>query len=151
MEESRIPLEWVPSLPRRYATTVIDAFLVLFVIIALSSLLPGGDRSSTAMRLALAAAFLLVYEPLATGRFTTLGQRVTGVRVRSFSTGERIGILRAYVRLFVKAFLGFISFLALPFSNGRRALHDQAADSIVILASHEDDFRQWAERSGLRP
>lgn len=143
MEEPQVPLEWVPSLSRRYATTVIDGILTLVVFLLLGSILPGADPASTSARLALAAAFMFVYEPLATGHFTTLGQRLTGVRVRRYSSGEPIGLLRAFLRLVVKGLLGFISFLVLPFFDGRRAIHDLAADSIVILAGCEEEFRQW--------
>jgi len=79
------------------------------------------------------------------GDFVTLGQWVAGVRVRRFDTGAKIGVPKAYVRILVKAFLGFISFFSLPFALGRRALHDMATGSIVITAAAEPSFVQWTK------
>lgn len=93
---------------------------------------------------ALAIAAILIYEPLCTGRFVTVGQWVTAVRVRRFDSGERIGVKRAFARIVTKAVLGIVSFLVLPFTPGRRAIHDMATGSIVIMADAGVDFSRWA-------
>jgi uncharacterized RDD family membrane protein YckC len=73
-----------------------------------------------------------VYEPFCTSFSCTLGQKLTGIRVRMLSSYERISLPRAYLRIVVKLFLGLISFFSLPFSKNRRAIHDFAVGSIVI-------------------
>src|SRR5262245_60275104 len=126
MNEPTIPLEWLPTLTRRYAATAVDGVLMAVAIVAPTSFWGADEASARAARAALALAALFVYEPLCTGRFVTLGQWVAGVRVRRFDSGERIGVARAFARIWVKAVLGVVSFLVIPFLPGRRALHDLA-------------------------
>ena len=144
MSKPGIPLEWVPTLARRYATTVIDGFLVFAAVAVSTALLPADDTVARPARVAIAVAAVLLYEPLCTGRFATLGQWVMAVRVRRFDNGERLGVARAFARIVAKVILGIISFLVLPFTRGRRALHDMASGSIVIMADAEMEFSRWA-------
>ena len=139
-----IPLEWIPRLPRRYAATVVDTLLVIVLLVVPSSVAPADDAIAQFSRFGVALVGLFVYDPVCTGRFVTLGQWVARVRVRRFDNGEKIGVARAYGRILVKVLLGFISFLALPFNPGRRAIHDLASGSIVIMAPAERDFELWA-------
>ena len=144
MNHDPIPLDWIPTIPRRYAATMIDALLMLTVFIVPIVILP---ESAVSRIFAVVAAFVMffLYEPICTGRYVTLGQWMTGVRVRDFKTGQHIGIPRAWGRIILKAFLGFISFLIIPFTAGRRALHDTATGSIVILAKAESEFANWTQ------
>src|SRR5262245_64132403 len=97
MTENGIPLAWLPTLPRRYAATAVDGALMLVALVAPTALWGADDAAARALRAVLALGAFLVYEPLCTGRFVTLGQWVTGVRVRRFDSGERIGVSRAFV------------------------------------------------------
>jgi len=142
MDPRLIPLDWLPTIPRRYSTTAIDGLLILAVFIIPTALFPANE-GSRALRIVIALLALFVYEPLGTGRWLTLGQWVTGVRVRRMEDGSRIGVLRAWGRIVVKVFLGILSFLTLPLVPGRRAIHDLASGSIVILARSEGDFVRW--------
>jgi uncharacterized RDD family membrane protein YckC len=144
MSNEVVPLEWLPSLPRRYLATVLDGVLILFFILAPTSVWSSDDENSRLVRLVIAALAMFAYEPICTGRFATFGQLIMKVRVRKFANGEKIGIPRAYVRIVVKVFLGLISFLSLPVTAGRRALHDLGAGSIVVTTDSEGEFRQWA-------
>lgn len=144
MSTRSIPLDWLPTIPRRYATTVIDGLLILAVFVVPTTVLPDIEFSRV-LRIIGAGAMLFLYDPIGTGRYVTLGQWITGVRVRDFKTGQPIGIPRAWGRIIVKALLGIISFLMIPFSGGRRAVHDIATGSIVVLAKSENDFARWAQ------
>jgi uncharacterized RDD family membrane protein YckC len=144
MNDNRVPLDWLPTLPRRYAATAVDGALMLAALVAPTALWGADDAAARITRAALAVGAFLVYEPLCTGRFVTLGQWVAGVRVRRFRSGERIGVPRAFVRLWAKFLLGFISFLIIPFIPGRRAIHDLASGSIVITADAGMEFTRWA-------
>ena len=55
------------------------------------------------------------------------------IRVRDYRTLERISIAAAFVRLFVKILLGFISLLTVPVDSAKRAIHDIAVGSIVLI------------------
>jgi uncharacterized RDD family membrane protein YckC len=143
MRLESVPLEWLPSLPRRYLATVLDGVFILFLILAPTSIWATDDESSRLARIVIAVLAIFVYEPVCTGRFVTIGQYSMKVRVRKVVDGEKIGILRAYVRIIMKGFLGIISFLSLPLTAGRRALHDLGAGSIVVSADAEAEFRRW--------
>jgi len=144
MTANEIPLAWLPTLPRRYAATAVDGVLMLVALVAPTALWGADDAGARGLRAALAVGAFLVYEPLCTGRFVTLGQWVAGVRVRSIDSGERIGVPRAFLRIWVKILLGLFSFLVMPFIPGRRALHDLATGSIVIMADAGMEFSRWA-------
>ena len=75
----------------------------------------------------------VLYEPLFISLGSTLGQSLMEIRVRSFSNPEkRINIFQAFLRFFVKIFLGWASFITVTFNVNRRAIHDLASGSIMI-------------------
>ncbi len=123
-----------PTLTRRYIATAIDAVFVLSVIILISYLFENAGETGVKIRVGLILCLFIVYEPLCTSRFCTLGQKIMGVRVRRYPSLERIPLFMAYARIIVKAVFGIFSFFTLPFSQKRRAIHDMAARSIVVFA-----------------
>jgi uncharacterized RDD family membrane protein YckC len=127
-------IENSPSLLRRYLSTFIDGIFIIAAFVIVSYVLPGDDTISTPVRVGLVLCLFLAYEPVCTSKFCTLGQKLLGIRVRSKQTLEKISLPAAYIRIVVKIILGFISFLTIPISKERRALHDFAAGSVVIDA-----------------
>ncbi len=123
-----------PVIARRYLSTLIDGLLVLSAFMFAAYLIPEQNESSRMLRILLAGTMLFIYEPLLTSRFCTAGQLLTGVRIRRAGSLERISILSAYIRLLIKIPLGLISFFTIPFTKGKRAIHDFAAGSIVIYS-----------------
>jgi len=121
-----------PTILRRYLSTFIDALLITLVLLVVSSIFESNTGASNNIRVAILAFMFLAYEPLCTSLVCTLGQKITGVRVRTISTHQKISIPAAYIRLFLKIFLGFISFITILFSKEKRAIHDFAANSVVI-------------------
>lgn len=122
-----------PTLFRRYMSALCDGLLVFALIIAVG-MLPGSGAAVGRTKF-LAFVFLaLWYEPIFTSRACTLGQWITGVRVRrNDDMEERISIGRALLRIMVKGALGWLSFFTMPFSPRYRAIHDMVAGSVVIL------------------
>lgn len=124
---------YIPSLVRRYGATLIDGFFIMFLMIVAGVGFQAVSDASAAPRVVVFVLILFVYEPLLTSRLCTIGQRLTGLRVRRYDNrDERIGILAAYVRFVVKILLGAISFLTLSFTKEKRAIHDLAAGSIML-------------------
>jgi uncharacterized RDD family membrane protein YckC len=123
-----------PSIARRYIATLIDGIFIIFIIVLAAYLFEGDDRISQITRISSVVFALLVYEPLMTSRYHTIGQGFLGVRVRKRKDLTRISILSAYVRFLSKIILGIISFLTIPFTNERRGIHDFAAGSVVVDA-----------------
>ena len=74
-----------------------------------------------------------VYEPVSMTLGCTLGNYLMKIRVRKFeNAGKKINLVQAYIRLIVKFFLGWLSFITIGFNKEKRAIHDLAAGTIVI-------------------
>jgi uncharacterized RDD family membrane protein YckC len=121
-----------PSIIRRYFSTFIDGLFAIGIFIIASYILDTEKSAATKIRISIILFVFFVYEPIFTSYFCTLGQRITGIRIRRFSTGNRISLIRAYLRIIVKIFLGVISFFSIPFTKNKRAIHDFAAGTLVI-------------------
>lgn len=121
-----------PLLVTRYKALLIDALLIFFVMIVVMVVLGDSEYRSPVM-IALGVVFFLLYEPLLTTYSATIGQRMMNIRLRSYDDQEqRIQLWQAYVRVVVKAMLGWVSFLSILLNDERRAIHDMAGRSIMI-------------------
>jgi len=115
-------------------STFIDVIFILSVFITVSFMATGDSTLASITRISVLFFMVFVYEPIFTSRFCTLGQKITGIRVRNIDTYNHISIPAAYLRYVVKMVLGLYSFVSIPSSKQRRALHDFATDTIVIIA-----------------
>ena len=121
-----------PTILRRYLSSFIDGcFIVVSVILV--PYVVGDEENTLSVRIIFATIFLFVYEPFLTSKLCTLGQKITGIRIRKFSNYQRISFPVALLRVTIKSLLGFISLFSIIFSKDKRAIHDYASDSIVIL------------------
>lgn len=121
-----------PNLLRRYLATLLDMFALWCIVYGVSRFAiftEGGAVGYWTLGLS-----LLLYEPLLTAYACTAGQALMRIRVRTTDGLRRIGPAQAFFRMFVKYLLGMISFLTVPARKDRRAIHDLAADSIVVDA-----------------
>jgi len=125
-----------PTILRRYFSSVIDgAILVVAYLMVAFALNSYGYVSAASASILLIVLFL--YEPILVSRSCTLGQKITGIRVRSFvNRNDRIRFGIALVRSVVKFLLGIVSFFTISLSKNRRAIHDYLGNSIVV---HEAD------------
>lgn len=121
-----------PSLAKRYKALFIDSILVFFILIVIMILVQDSEFR-TPLMVSAAGLILLTYEPLLTSYSRTVGQRLMKIRVgRLDNPMQRINLLRAYLRWFIKGLLGWISFVTIHFNRNRRAIHDLVSDSVVI-------------------
>lgn len=125
-------IENSPSILKRYMATLIDGVFVITTFIIVSYILSGDNAISIPVRIGLLLCLFFAYEPVCTSKVCTLGQKIMGIRVRSKQTLGKISLSSAYIRIVVKILLGFISFLTIPLSKERRAIHDFAAGSVVV-------------------
>jgi uncharacterized RDD family membrane protein YckC len=121
-----------PNILRRYFSTFIDGLFILGMLVLWSYILDSENSTATNIRIGIILFMFFVYEPIFTSYFCTLGQKITGIRIRKMSTGNRISLIQAYLRAIVKIFLGIISFFTIPFTKNKRAIHDFAAGSLVV-------------------
>ncbi len=122
----------LPTIARRYLSTFIDGILVLAIFIIISFIFQQDSANMRVIRIALILGIFFIYEPLCTSKFCTLGQKLTGIRIRQISNLQKISLFSAYGRILVKLTLGLISFFTIPFTKWKRGFHDFAASSIVI-------------------
>ena len=121
-----------PSILRRYFSTLIDGLFIVGMLILWSYILDNDNSAVQKIRIGIILFMFFVYEPIFTTYFCTLGQKITGIRIRKFSTRSRISLIQAYLRIIVKIFLGIFSFFTIPFTKNKRAIHDFAVGSLVI-------------------
>jgi len=125
-----------PSIIRRYFSTFIDGIFAIGIFVLFSYILDTENTAATKIRVGIILFLFFVYEPIFTAYFCTLGQKITGIRIRKYSTGNRISLISAYLRIIVKIFLGIISFFTIPFTKNKRAIHDFAAGTLVTYENH---------------
>ena len=122
-----------PPLGRRYLAAVIDAVVVLMGMLLIGEILGDIRPEWTPVRPILFVVLWWGYEPGCTAFGATLGQRLLKFRVRrATDPTRRISLPAAWVRYVVKLTLGIVSFLAMLFTQRRRAIHDIASGSLVL-------------------
>jgi uncharacterized RDD family membrane protein YckC len=113
---------------------VVDGIVIILIVVLIGQL-PFLSRDTHGFGEILLLLVFLNYEPVLTRFLCTAGQAVMRFRVREIDSGNPPPIWRLYVRVIVKATLGLISFLTLPARADRRAIHDLAANTLVVEAS----------------
>lgn len=121
-----------PSLGTRIQALFIDGVLIIVLMFVFSAFLP--DEAPAWVRIALFLGLWLVYEPVCTAFGCTLGSYMKNIRVRQNDDETRkIGLLQAYIRYAVKTCLGWFSFFTIHSNPRRRAIHDLAAGSVMVI------------------
>jgi len=122
-----------PLLTERVQSTFIDTIFIITLMFAFSAILDKVDNPPDWLRVAMFFSIWLMYEPVSTTLGCTLGNYVKGIRVRCFSdTARRINIFQALLRYVCKVLLGWISFLTINSTPGRRTIHDLVSGSVMI-------------------
>jgi uncharacterized RDD family membrane protein YckC len=113
---------------RRIVATLIDIGVVALLILALLELLA---EAPIQIKASSSAVLALLYEPYLTSSACTVGQLLTGTRVRHFQTRERIGFRAAFLR-FAAKYVGTFAQARHARRDDLRANHDLLAETIVI-------------------
>ena len=124
-----------PSLLKRIQALFIDFALILIIFLSSSLVIGMIGGTATGVKVGIFVFCVCIYEPMLIA-FTggTLGHRVLGIQVKNYENPDRnISIFSAIVRVIVKGFLGWISFLTISFNSEKRSIHDMLSGSIVIL------------------
>jgi len=123
-----------PTISRRLCSSLLDYLFLAFLAGTAAYFLVGieNEQRFGTWGAGLFLVLLFVYEPVFSCHICTLGQKVTGIRVRRYMHPGRLGLGSGYIRLGVKLVSWPLSLLTIPMTMGGRALHDFAAGSIVI-------------------
>lgn len=123
-----------PSLSDRIQSTMIDGLFLIGLSFIIARILDGYDQVPDYLRIGLFILLFLLYEPLLVAIGCTLGQLVKGIRVRQNQEPTRkINFLQSLFRYLIKIFLGFVSFFTIHSNPKRRAIHDLASESVMIV------------------
>lgn len=134
-----------PSLVRKHLGAIIDGVTAFGTAILSVKFCNWTGLETEWPKYILFYGIIICYEPVLTSKKYTLAQYLLKYRVRRFGFNRtwgkhiiegKIGLMFAFWRFFVKWFLGFISLLTVPASKGHRAIHDKAANSIVLDISY---------------
>jgi uncharacterized RDD family membrane protein YckC len=133
-----------PNLFRRSVATLIDLVIVIVVVALILQSSALADLQW--LKIALAIAIPLLYEPVLSAYACTVGQALMWTRVRDTETLQRIPLRRAYVRFAMKYLAtvvgagGASSAPGIPTAvsafpgGGHRSLHDLQAGTVVVHA-----------------
>jgi len=120
-----------PYLLTRYKASLIDGFLLalLGVILFLTQ-----NRDNWQLAGIIYFIIVILYEPILLSFFSaTVGHTMMGLKVISLKNKNRkLNIFQGLIRIIVKLFLGWISFITINFNTGHRAIHDYLSSSIVL-------------------
>src|SRR6185503_3147935 len=101
----------LPTLTDRVKSTLVDAVLIFLLMGLVSEVFNFFPNVPDWVRITV-MIMMILYDPICTSTTCTVGQKLAGVRVRNFEKlhfedrEERIGFLRATLRIVVKAVLG---------------------------------------------
>lgn len=122
-----------PSLVQRIQSTFIDLLVIIVLMFGFTSILDRFNDVPNWIPVAIFSGIWFVYEPFCTAFGCTLGNYIKGIRVRRQNDfSRRIPFHAALLRYVVKTLLGWISFLTINTNTQRRAIHDFAAESVMI-------------------
>lgn len=123
----------LPTIKTRYISILIDLIVILMLSLGISSLIEKIGETPDYIRGTLFIVVIILYEPILVSIGATIGQLLMNIRVRAFNNPERkLNFFFVLVRIIVKIFLGWISFITITFNTNRRAIHDFASNSIMI-------------------
>jgi uncharacterized RDD family membrane protein YckC len=125
-----------PPLVKRFQSLIVDQVFIILCMVIFSQLLANTDEESTGpLRGFLLFGLFFLYEPCCMAFGCTMGNYISGIRVRRFRNQEkRINIFQSYLRFIVKLLLGIISFFTVTSNKYKRAIHDMSAGTIMIYA-----------------
>jgi len=150
-EAATADAELYPPLPQRYLATVIDLALVYFVVTGLWLAIQGTGFIPSWIHVLGFIVILLLYEPIGTSNFCTLGQRITGIRIRSSDGAYQIDLTSAIFRSISKLVLAIPSLFVVFTNRRRRALHDLIVGStaFTVQAANRIEAEREAELKRL--
>lgn len=122
-------------LPDRVKAAVIDSILLIAAMYGVSEILGLFENVPDYVKMVLAAMLFLLYDPFFTSRFGgTIGHSYSKIMVKKESdTSQNIVFFPAVLRFVLKFFLGWISLLTVTGTEKKKAIHDFAANSVVLV------------------
>lgn len=118
----------------RVKSATVDALFIMLLIVFVSNVFNSIETLNTNYRIIAFISIFIVYDPLFITFFgATLGHLFFDLRVRRNTNIEKnITLFNAIKRFFLKFTLGWFSLFSISADKKKRAIHDFAANSVVI-------------------
>ncbi len=124
----------LPTIKTRYISTLLDFMLIILATFGIAALFDRFEYVPDYIRGIIFGFLILLYEPIFISFGCTLGQLIMNIRVRRIKDPERKILFHgAFFRFLTKGLLGWISLISISFNQNKRAIHDFASGSIVIV------------------
>lgn len=123
----------------RVKAAFVDALILIAMMFAASEILALFDEVPNFVRIVLFIFIFILYDPLLTSFYGgTIGHSMNGLGVRKDNDSDQnIRLHLAVLRFLLKSFLGWISLLTVTGNDKKQALHDFAANSVVVKVAQE--------------
>ncbi|AWF81173.1 hypothetical protein BTJ40_10280 [Microbulbifer sp. A4B17] len=123
-----------PKLSRRFRALMIDS-LVLVAVVAFSIAIGTSvDFTNGVYQSVLVLVPIFLFEPvLVSVTGGNIGHHLMGIRIRKSGSDNKINIVQAVIRTFLKLLLGVPSLIAILTSKKHQAVHDLLSMSLVVV------------------
>ena len=122
-----------PTLSDRVQSILVDQVFIVTLMFLFTAVLDRFQHPPNWIRIVLFFGIWGIYEPFCMHYACTIGNYVKGIRVRRFKdTTKKMGLVQACFRYLIKLLLGWLSVLSVATNKEKRAIHDLAADTIMI-------------------
>ncbi|PCI34174.1 MAG: RDD family protein [Flavobacteriaceae bacterium] len=126
-----------PGVFLRVKAAVIDSIVVIFLMIVATDIFSRFESVPNYARMIAFVFVFILYEPLMVSLFkSTIGHRISKIKVQRFDTGKQLSFGLAIIRFLVKTLLGWLSFFTISINEERKAIHDLMVNSVVV---HDND------------
>ena len=121
-------------LPDRIKAAIIDGILLIASMYVISEILNSFEEVPSYVRILLAALLFILYDPIFTSAYGgTIGHSFSKIQVKKDGNRDKnISFPLALLRFILKATLGWISLLTTIGNPKKKAIHDYAANSVVL-------------------
>ncbi|MDC9722596.1 MAG: RDD family protein [Urechidicola sp.] len=122
-----------PGVFLRVKAAIIDSIVIILFMAVTTDLFSRFENVPDYAKMIAFTLIFILYDPLMVSLFgSTIGHRISNIKVQRLENGKRINIGLAIVRFLIKATLGWISFFTVSTSEKRQAIHDSIVSSIVV-------------------
>lgn len=122
-----------PGIFLRVKAATIDSIVMILFMVVTTDLFSRFENVPDYARMIAFAFIFILYDPLMVTLFgSTVGHRISNLKVQRFDNGKKIHFGLAIIRFLIKATLGWVSFFTVSTSKNRQAIHDSIVNSIVV-------------------
>nr|WP_239000315.1 RDD family protein [Hyunsoonleella ulvae] len=123
------------SIPDRIKAAIIDSIILIVIMYFISELFTLFDSVPNYVKIVISVIIFLLYDPLMTSFYGgTVGHTISKITVRKDGNlNSNISFPIALIRFLLKASLGWISLLTISGDKKKKAIHDNAANSVIVM------------------